>query len=117
MKIILTGVRDLQTDEVIDDQTDYGIFLIASLYATEKPAKCLESEEIKYKLKVEKIDSIINLKKDKAIKFTKKGSPSQKWRWLTETKLGKEEYEPFMKWLLGNFDRISEEYIEYINKK
>jgi hypothetical protein len=115
-KIVLTGLRDLKTDEVINDQTDYGIFLIASLYAIETPAKSLDEEEVKYKLKVERIDSIIDLKKDKQVSFTKSRSQSQKWRFITEGKLGKEEYEPFMKWLLGNFDRISEEYIEFINK-
>ncbi len=64
-KIILTGIRDLQTDDILDEQTDYGIFLIASMI--EKTYPCTHSDEekdqVKFRLKVERIDSIIDLKK------------------------------------------------------
>jgi len=118
-KIILTGLRDIKTDEVLDEQTDYGVFLIASMI--EKAYPCTHSEEekdeIKYKLKVERVDQIYDLKKKKDVEFSKGQSPSQKLRWRITEKLGAEEYENYIGWLIANSERLTDEYIEQLNIK
>lgn len=117
-KIILTGTRDIKTDEVLDEQTDYGIFLIASMI--EKTYPCThsdeESDEIKFKLKIERIDEIIDLKRKSDVKFKKGDSPSQKLRWRIIEKLGVEEYENYIGWLIANHDKLTDEYIEQLSK-
>lgn len=110
MKIVLTGLRDLQTDDNILSQRDYGIFLVASLLSEEKYA---DDDEIKYKLKISHIQSIDDLKEHKQVKFENKQTPSQKLRWVVEQELG--EYENFINWLLANQDKIFDMYRENKN--
>jgi hypothetical protein len=110
MKIVLTGLRDLSTDDKIMSQRDYGIFLVASLLSEEKYA---DDDEIKYKLKISHIQSIDDLKEHKQVKFENKRTPSQKLRWVIINKLGSEdEYESFLKFLMCNMDKLTDEYIE-----
>jgi len=109
MKITLLGLRDLETDQPLLDQRDYGIMLVGALYSTEK---LTDASQLKYRLKITHIEQIIDLKEHKEVKFEKGKSPSQKQRWRIEEKLGKEEYENFMGWLLGKMDSLTEEYIE-----
>ncbi len=105
------NVRDLATDEKLLSQTDYGIFLIAQRVSEEKEDS--ESDDlpiIKYRLKVERIDNVINLKTNADIKFEKGKSPSQKQRFLIERELGKGEYPLFMGWIMGKLPNLIEDY-------
>jgi glucan phosphorylase len=114
-KIILLGLRDLATEEKIEPMTDYGIFLIGQRVSEELEDQDSDDKPVsKYRIKIERIDSIMNLKTKSEIKFEKGKSPSQKMRYLVETKT--QSYDDFMKWALGNIDRLCEEYLEYIGK-
>ena len=111
-KIILTGIRDIKTDETIEANKDYGIFLVASRISEEKMDSQSDDEfdDIKYRLKVSHLDSIVDLKENKNIKHEKGMTKSQKLRWIVEQELG--EYEAFMDWLLANQAKIFEMYKE-----
>jgi len=114
-KIILTGVRNIKTDETIEANKDYGIFLVASRLSEEKMDTFSDEEkdEVKYKLKVSHIDSITDLKEHKELKFKDGQTPSQKWRYIVECELG--EYENFMAWQMAHATEIFEMYREDIN--
>jgi len=112
--ITLLGQRDLKTDEEIKPQRDYALMLVASRISEE----IMDDEEdcFKYRLKILHIDSIIDLKESKEIKFVKGQTSSQKYRWRIESRLGKSEYNNYMGWLLSNSDKHIEEYLEGLNK-
>jgi hypothetical protein len=112
-KIKLTGVRNLTTDDNIEPQRDYGILLIASLdgkYLPESHEE--ETGEPTFYLKVERIDTIMDLKESKPVEFQKGKSPSQKLRWRITEKLGDGEYEPFIDYLMSIIDQLTDDYIE-----
>jgi len=111
-RIILSGLRDIKTDEVVEANKDYGLLLIASRLSVETPDTFTDEEkdEQKYKMKISHLDQIIDLKTGREVKFKSGQSPSQKWRWIVEQKTG--EYDNFMNWMLANQDRIIEMYLE-----
>jgi len=118
-KIKLIGVRELKTEEQIEENKDYGIVLIASLISTEVPCSFEEGEEkdnIIYKLKVSQVDAIYDLKEKKPIELQQGKSQSQKYRFRIEQKLSKDEYDFYMSWLLSKVDEHTEEYLEDIKK-
>jgi hypothetical protein len=91
--------------------TDYGIFLTGQRISEEKEDSDSDDKPtIKYRIKIEKIDSIINLATNRDVKFEKGKSPSQIMRFRIERELG--EYVPFMKWLAGKLDSLIQEYKE-----
>jgi hypothetical protein len=113
MKIKLVGVRNLNTDEIIEPQRDYGIMLIAALdgkYVPESHEQ--EQGEPTFYLRVDRIDSIMDLKESKQIEFQHGQTPSQKMRWRIEEKLGKEEYENMIGYLMGRMDELTDDYLE-----
>ena len=118
-KIILLGVRDLKTDEEIKPDIDYGIFLVASRCEVAIPDTHSDEDpdEKKFKLKISHIDSIIDIKTSKNIKYEKGKSPSQIMRWRITEKLGNEEYENFMKYLIGRIDGLTDDYIDILKKQ
>jgi hypothetical protein len=110
-KIILLGLRDLATDENLESQTDYGVFLVAQRVSEEKEDQDSDDEPvIKYRLRIDHIDSITKLGQTKEIKFEKGRSPSEKQRFVIINELGVDEYEPFMNWLLLKIPGLAEEY-------
>lgn len=113
-KISLLGLRDIETDETLNEQTDYGLFLIASMVSREFPCTHdqFEKDTIKYKLKVINCDSIVDLKTSKGVEFQHGKSPSQKLRWLIEQNLGVEEYSAMIGYLMGRIDGLCDEYRE-----
>ena len=116
-KIKLLGVRELKSDEQIKANTDYGIVLIASRISCETPDSFTDEEEkddIIYRLKVVNIDSIYDLKEKKPVAFEHGRSLSQKMRFRIETDLSKEEYDPFMGYLMTRIDQLVEDYKESI---
>jgi hypothetical protein len=118
-KIKLLGVRELLTDDNIDANKDYGILLVASRISKEIPDTFEEGEsvdDITYKLKVEKIDSIYDLKDKKPIDFQHGRTSSQKYRWLIEQNLGKEEYDNFISYQMSKIDEDCDEYRDNIKK-
>lgn len=112
-KITLQGLRDLYTDDSIKPQTDYGLFIVASRVSEEKMD---DDTGLKFRMKFERIDQIFDLKEKRPIEFQKGKSPSQTQRWRITEKLGEEEYEPFMKYLLSRMEELTDDYIE-LNKK
>jgi len=108
-KIKLLGIRDLITDDIIEAQKDYGIFLVASRVSEEKTD---DEEELIYRLRVTHIDSITDLKDHKEVKFEKGKSPSQKLRFRITEKLGEEDYPVFIDYLMGRIDEITDDYLE-----
>lgn len=108
-RISLLGTRDLHTDEEIKPQRDYGIFLVASRISEEKTD---DENEIKYKLKISHIQELIDLQENREVKFEKGKSPSQKLRFLIESNLGDEEYENFIKYIMGRIDELCDNYRE-----
>lgn len=115
-KIILTGIRDLETDEVLPPQTDFKITLIAERISEEKMDTYSDSdtEETKYRLKVSSIQSIEHLLGDKKVEVKYGRTPSQKWRWLVEQNIG--DYDKFMGWMLSHPEIIFNEYQERKDK-
>jgi hypothetical protein len=113
-RIILTGLRDLATDEFIKSQRDYGLFITASRVSQEE----MDDEPgcFKYRLKMDHVDSIFDLKEKKDVGFEKGKSPSQKMRFRIINLLGEEEYENFMSYLMGRLDGISEDYLDNLKK-
>ena len=116
-KLSLIGLRDLNIEETIDKNTDYGIFLIGSLVEIATPCTFEDTEKdfVKYKLKVERVDSVIDLKTKTDIKFEHGKSSSQKMRWAIEQNLGATEYDFFMKYLMGRIDGLCEDYREQLS--
>ena len=118
-KIKLLGVRELKTEENIEANKEYGIILIAERLSKEIPDSFTDEEEkddIIYKLKVSSIDSIYDLKDKKPIEFQHGKSQSQKYRWLIEKNLGKEEYDSFMNYQMSKIDEDCDKYRDIINK-
>jgi len=118
-KIKLLNVSELKTDDKIEANTDYGILLIASRISTEIPDTFDDKEskdDFVYRLKVERIDAIYDLKKKTPIEFTHGKTSSQKYRWRVEQKLSKDEYDYYMSWLLGKVDEHTDNYLEDIKK-
>ena len=113
--IKLLGIRDLKTDEHINSNKDYGILLIASRISKEIPDIFEEGEsrdDITYKLKVERVDAIYDLKEKTPVEFRHGKTSSQKYRWLIEQNLGKSDYDNFMKWQMSKVDSDCEIYRE-----
>jgi hypothetical protein len=118
-KIKLLGVRDLQSDDQIQANTDYGILLIASRISCETPDSFTDEEEkddIIYRLKIERIDAIYNLKDQQPVQFEHGRTPSQKLRFRIETALSKDDYQPFINYLISHLDQLTEDYLESIKK-
>lgn len=114
-KIVLLGIRDLATDETIDPQTDYGIFLIAQRISVENEDQDSDYEPVKkYRLKVERIESVMNLKTKAEVKFEKGKTKSQKWRFIVEKEVG--DYDGLMDWLIANQNKVIELYKESLDK-
>lgn len=112
-KIVLLNVRDLATDEKIEPQVDYGIFLIAQRISEEKEDQDSDDNPvIKYRLKVDRIDQVINLKTKEEVKAKQKMTSSQRQRLAVERELGTTEYDYFMKWLLAKIPALCDEYKE-----
>jgi hypothetical protein len=118
-KIILSGVRNLATEEIPKPNTDYLITLIGSLKGKYTPETFDDSEqnEISYYLQIEKIEKLIDLKTDKEVileekKNKKEYTPSQKLRFAITANLGEMDYEPFMKFLMSKIDGLIEDYKE-----
>jgi len=110
-KIILLGLRDLFTEETIEPQTDYGLFLIAQRISEEKEDSNSDDDSvIKYRLKIDHIDYAINLKTGKEFSTAKGYTPSQKQRFAIEKEVGKDDYEKMMNWLLNKIPSLAEEY-------
>jgi len=110
-KIVLLGLRDLFTEEKIEPQTDYGLFLIAQRVSEEKEDSESDDESvIKYRLKIDHIDYAINLKTSKEFGTSKGYTPSQKQRFAIEREVGSDDYESMMNWLLGKIPGLAEEY-------
>jgi len=114
-RIKLLGVRELLTDEVIQPQRDYGIIMTASRISEETEDD--DPEAITYKMKVLQIDSIMDLREQKPVEFGKGKTKSQKLRFMADGKLGKEDYEAFMDYLMSRFDELSEDYLDTLNNK
>lgn len=113
-KIVLTGLRDLPTDDYLEPQTDYGIFLVAQRISEEK----MDDEEdcFKYRLKMLYVDSLVDLKTSKELKFEKGNSPSQKQRFRISQNLGEDCYDGMMAYLMSRMDELCEDYKENTNK-
>ncbi len=107
-KIILTGVRNIATDDKIKPMRDYGIYLIAERISEEK----IDNEEncYKYRLKVSELQALEDLGESKPVKIKDGKSQSQKFRFMIESELG--EYDNFMNWLMANSMRLFDEYRE-----
>jgi len=109
-KIVLTGVRNIATDDKIKPQRDYGIYLIAERISEEK----IDNEEncYKYRLKVSQIEALEDLNESKKVEINKEipKTKSQIWRFIVEKELG--EYDAFMDWQVVNQDRLFDEYRE-----
>jgi len=119
-KIKLIGVRDLQTEEKLNDNTDYGIFLTAQKISTEIPCTFDDTkseDDFIYRLKVEKIDQIINLKEKQPVEFSHGKTSSQKLRWIVEQNLGKEEYDYFINYLMSRAGELCDDYRESVKGK
>jgi hypothetical protein len=114
-KIKLLGVRDLITDETIRPQRDYGITMTASRISEEVEDD--DPEAITYKMRVERIDGITDLRESRPVAIEKGRTKSQKLRYLVENKLGKEEYQYYMDWLMSNIEKHTEEYLDYLQSK
>ena len=116
-KIILLGLRDINTDETIKPQTRYGIFLEAERLSEERmdTFSDSETEQYKYKLKISHIEQIMDLGAGKELKIEKGRTPSQKLRFIIENKLGTEEYKYFMNYLMSRIDGLTEDYVESLN--
>lgn len=115
MRLSLVGQRDLETDDFIKPQRDYSITLIGSLLSTENFVD-EDVDSVKFKIKISHIENITDLKEHKEIKFEKGKSPSQKLKWRIEEKLGEEEYQSFMSYLMTRIDEISDNYIDNLQK-
>jgi len=111
-KIILSGVRDIKTDELLPAQRDFEIILKAERTSEEKMDTFVDSdtEEFKYRLKVSELISIKDLGENRELKISKGQTQSQKWRFIVEQELG--EYDNFMNWLMSNQQKIFDLYRE-----
>lgn len=111
-KIILTGLRDIYTDEEIKPQRDYAIWLIAQRISEEKmdSNSDTDNEGIKYRLKILELSGLTDIKESKDIVALKGMSKSQKQRWRITSEVGTEDYEPFMDWLFVKLDNLIEDY-------
>lgn len=116
-KIILTGVRDLATDQKIEPQTDYAVILTAQRISEEFEDQDSDDEQVvKYRLKVSHIEQIYNLKSSEEVKVKeKKFTLSQQMRFGVERRV--QEYEGFMKWALANLDKLCDEYLETLKNE
>jgi hypothetical protein len=114
-QIILTGVRNLITDDTLKPQRDYLIELVAERISEEKmdTFSDSETEQTKYRLKVSEIKSITDIGGTK-IEIKQGKSLSQKWRFIVEKEAG--EYEAVMNWMLSNSNTIIEMYRESLIK-
>ena len=110
-KVILLGIRDLATEEEIKPQKDYGIFLVGQRISEELEDSDSDDEPVKkYRIKVERVDSVVELGDNKDIKFEKGKSPSEKQRFAIIRELGDDEYGSFMSYLLTKIPQLCEEY-------
>lgn len=115
-KIILTGIRDIKTDEEIEAGKDYVFSLIASRISEEimDSHSDEESDGKKYRCKVISLEQILEVGKSNPIKFEKGKSPSQKQKYVIEGELGGDLYEQFMAWLLQRIPALCEKFRENI---
>lgn len=113
-KIVLLGMRDIATDENIEAGKDYLLSLMAQRISEEKMDSNSDDENdgIKYRMKVSHLEQILEVGNSKELKFEKGKSPSQKQRWVIESQLGVDQYEPFMRWLLTKMDYLINKYEE-----
>jgi len=110
-KIVLLNVRELHTEEDIKPQNDYGIFLVAQRISEELEDQDSDDKQVKkFRLKVERIDSVVDLKTGINLKVEKGSSPSQKQRFSIERELGKDEYDAFMAYLITKIPQLCDEY-------
>lgn len=118
-KIKLLNVRELSTDQKIENNRDYAIMLIASRLSTEIPDTFDDTEsrdDFIYRLKVSEVQSIMDLKEKKPIAFEHGKTPSQKLRFRIEAALSKDDYEPMIKYIMSRLDELCDNYIELNNK-
>jgi len=120
-KIVLHGPKTLYTEfSDFDDNTDYIITLMAALkgeYISRTYDDSVQNER-KFFLEISEIKSIVDAKTNKRLHFRmRKISLSQDWRFRVENKLGHTEYEPFMKYLFSRFEELTDDYIDYTNKR
>ena len=118
-KIKLLNVRELLTSEKLDENTDYGIFLTAQKISTEIPCTFDDTkseDNFIFRLKVEKIDQIINLENKIPVEFSRGKTSSQKYRWLISKNLGEENYDSFLKWQMSKVDSDCDIYRENLTK-
>lgn len=115
-KIILTGIRDIKTDEEIEAGKDYVFSLIASRISEEimDSHSDEESDGKKYRCKIISLEQILKVGDSKEIKFEKGKSPSQKQKYVIEGELGSDLYEQFMAWLLQRIPALCEKFRENI---
>jgi hypothetical protein len=116
-KIILTGVRDIKTDEKIKAGKDYVFSLLAQRISEEliDSNSDEETDGVKYRCKVLSLEQILEVGTSDPVKFEKGKSPSQKQRFIIEGELGTDMYEPFMSWLLGKIPVLCEKFRENNN--
>jgi len=108
-KITLLGQRDLHTDDELKQNIEYAIMLTGELISKE----WVYAEKYwKFKLKIDKIDSIYNLKENKPIEFEKGKTPSQKLRWRITNNLGEDEYSNMINYIISRTDELCENYRE-----
>ena len=107
-------MRDIATDENIEAGKDYLLSLMAQRISEEKMDSNSDDENdgIKYRMKVSHLEQILEVGNSKELKFEKGKSPSQKQRWVIESQLGVDQYEPFMRWLLTKMDYLINKYEE-----
>jgi hypothetical protein len=115
-KLILSGVRNIPTEEIPKPNQDYSITLVGALKGIYTPESFDDSEqnEKSYYLHIERIDKIIEVNSGKEIVIEEKDkkpyTPSQKLRFAIMANLGEQDYETFMKFLMGKIDGLIEDY-------
>ena len=101
------------TDDHIKGNRDYAIMLVASRFSKEELDE--EPGYFKYKLKVERIDSLMDLKETKPVEFEKGRTPGQKQRWIREERVGKENYNACMGYILSRIDSLTDDYLDTLS--
>jgi len=115
-KLILKGLRNIPVMETPEANKDYLITLIGSLEGKYTPETFDDSEqnEITYYLKIERVESIVDIAENKPVKIEEKGkktyTPSQKLRFAITSNIGDSDYDGFMKFLMGRIDGLIEDY-------
>ena len=113
--IILTGVRNIKTDDVLQPQRDYMIALVGERISEEKMDTFSDSktEEIKYKIKISRLLQVTDIGSGEKIEVKEGKSKSQILRFIVEKELG--EYDAFIDWLIANQQTVFDLYRERIN--